>query len=204
MEKNIRTPQQKRSIEKKQKIIEAATVVLSEKGYFGTTTADIAAAAGISVGTVYAYFKDKKDILLTSMRDFGKSLHQEIEQELSELPTDDSFFKTTRKIVEITVAYHQKWLSGRHHNDVLSLQYIDPDISAYFLDIQKQIEQLLNLALSKRGWKLRHPHEQVYLMFQMIDDLSETLTFHQRDDLDPKVLIDQAAEVIVAMIVPQS
>ncbi|MFT8872011.1 MAG: TetR/AcrR family transcriptional regulator [Sporolactobacillus sp.] len=203
-DKTIRVPQQKRSIEKKKKILDAAVVVFDKKGYLEATTADIAAEANISVGTVYAYFRDKKDILLTNMADFSVSLLQDIEYELSELPVDADFFTTAKRIIEITIAAHQTRWSGRHHTDILSLRYIDPDIAAYFIGVQKKIGQMIRAALSQRGWTLRHPHEQIYLMFQIIDDLSETLTFRRRDDLDRTVLIDEAAAVIVAMIVSQS
>ena len=58
----VRVPQQKRSIEKKQRIIEAGYSMFIKKGYFDTNTAEIAREAGLSTGSVYAYFSDKKDI----------------------------------------------------------------------------------------------------------------------------------------------
>ena len=57
----IREPQQKRAIEKKEKIIQACVELVSEKGYRSTTTVDIAKRAGVSTGIVYSYFKDKKE-----------------------------------------------------------------------------------------------------------------------------------------------
>ena len=44
-----REPQQKRSIEKKNRIIEVGFLLMCEKGYQKTTTADIAKAAGAKV-----------------------------------------------------------------------------------------------------------------------------------------------------------
>ena len=64
MEKTIRQPQQERSNEKKQKIIEASYELFTEVGYYKTNTSDIARRAGVSTGIVYSYFKDKRDILL--------------------------------------------------------------------------------------------------------------------------------------------
>ncbi|MGN1170768.1 MAG: TetR/AcrR family transcriptional regulator, partial [Lachnospiraceae bacterium] len=63
----VREPQQKRAIEKKEKIIQACMELVSEKGYRSTTTVDIAKKAGVSTGIVYSYFKDKKDILLSAL-----------------------------------------------------------------------------------------------------------------------------------------
>ena len=57
-----RNPQQKRSIDKKNRIIEAGFELFKEQGYYNTNTTEIADKAGVSTGTVYSYFKDKKDI----------------------------------------------------------------------------------------------------------------------------------------------
>ena len=61
-EKDIRIPKQKRSIEKKQRIKDAAMKLMSEKGYHQTSSNEIAKEAGVSIGTFYSYFKDKKEL----------------------------------------------------------------------------------------------------------------------------------------------
>ena len=49
-----RVPTQKRSIEKKQRIKDAALKLMSEKGYFATSSNEIAREAGVSIGTFYS------------------------------------------------------------------------------------------------------------------------------------------------------
>lgn len=49
--------------EKEQKILQAAIKVFSEKGFSASTTSEIAKSAGIAEGTIFRYFKTKKDIL---------------------------------------------------------------------------------------------------------------------------------------------
>ncbi|MFA5321466.1 MAG: helix-turn-helix domain-containing protein [Smithella sp.] len=46
-----------------QKILEAAIDVFSEKGFSRATTSEIAKRAGVAEGTIFRYFKVKKDIL---------------------------------------------------------------------------------------------------------------------------------------------
>ena len=58
MKNQVREPQQERSIEKKNKIIEAGYELFSETGYYGTNTQEIAKRAGVSTGIVYGYFED--------------------------------------------------------------------------------------------------------------------------------------------------
>jgi len=45
-------------------ILNAATKIFSEKGYEGGRTSDIAKEANISEGTIFRYFKTKKDLLV--------------------------------------------------------------------------------------------------------------------------------------------
>lgn len=49
--------------EKEQKILQSAIKVFSEKGFSAATTNEIAKDAGIAEGTIFRYFKTKKDIL---------------------------------------------------------------------------------------------------------------------------------------------
>lgn len=51
------------SPDKRTAILEAATAVFAERGFFGAQVADIARGAGIAAGTVYLYFRSKDEIL---------------------------------------------------------------------------------------------------------------------------------------------
>ena len=59
---------QPRALKTREKIILAAISVYSEKGYYNTTVDEIAKSAGLSVGTAYRYFKDKKELLLEALK----------------------------------------------------------------------------------------------------------------------------------------
>jgi AcrR family transcriptional regulator len=58
-------------------LIEAASRLFGERGFDATQTPDIAAAAGVSVGSFYRYFNDKKEIYLEiTRRELAKAYHQ--------------------------------------------------------------------------------------------------------------------------------
>jgi len=46
------------------RILDAALHLISERGYNGATTAEIARRAGVAEGTIYRYFKDKKELFV--------------------------------------------------------------------------------------------------------------------------------------------
>jgi AcrR family transcriptional regulator len=53
--------------EKQLKILEAAILVFSEKGFEGSRTSDIAKEADVAEGTIFRYYKTKKDLLMGIM-----------------------------------------------------------------------------------------------------------------------------------------
>lgn len=53
--------------DKQWKILKAALVVFTEKGYSAATTSEIARIAGVAEGTIFRHFKSKKDILLATL-----------------------------------------------------------------------------------------------------------------------------------------
>ncbi|MBS3740363.1 TetR/AcrR family transcriptional regulator [Candidatus Bipolaricaulota bacterium] len=55
---------EEREQSRKEVIREAATKVISRKGFFQTRPKEVAEEAGISVGTIYNYYESKQEILL--------------------------------------------------------------------------------------------------------------------------------------------
>lgn len=60
--------------ETRERLLGAAAGVFAERGYDGTRVADIAAAAGVSNGALYAHFGSKADLLVAALRAHGQRL----------------------------------------------------------------------------------------------------------------------------------
>ncbi|WP_043618889.1 TetR/AcrR family transcriptional regulator [Nonomuraea candida] len=54
--------------ETRERLLRAAAEAFAERGYDGTRVADIAAAAGVSNGALYAHFGSKADLLVSALR----------------------------------------------------------------------------------------------------------------------------------------
>src|SRR3970040_186052 len=50
---------------KSDRILRAAIKIFSQKGFFNSKVSDIAQAAGVADGTIYLYFKNKDDLLIS-------------------------------------------------------------------------------------------------------------------------------------------
>lgn len=56
------------------RLLQAAAEVFGERGYEGTRVADIAAAAGVSNGALYAHFGSKAELMVAALRAHGPRL----------------------------------------------------------------------------------------------------------------------------------
>ena len=69
-----------RSSDKRQRIIDAAVNLFSEKGYHGATTALISKEAGVSQGLLFHYFRDKEDLFTSIVKDKYNTFTGELER----------------------------------------------------------------------------------------------------------------------------
>jgi len=81
---------QKRARDTHQRLLEAASQVFTERGYDDCQTPDIAARAGVSVGTFYRYFADKRQAFIELVE---RHLERSYESVMHKL-TADAFAST--------------------------------------------------------------------------------------------------------------
>jgi AcrR family transcriptional regulator len=60
--------------ETRERLLSAAADIFAGRGYDGTRVADIAAAAGVSNGALYAHFASKAELLIQALRAHGRRL----------------------------------------------------------------------------------------------------------------------------------
>ena len=75
-----------RASDKYQRILDAAVVVIAESGYFRARVTDIAARAGVADGTIYLYFKNKEQILMTAIDSAFAAFLERARAELAHIP----------------------------------------------------------------------------------------------------------------------
>ena len=88
-----------KDINKHSKIITAATKVFAKKGFFNARISDIAKEAKVADGTIYLYFNNKYDILISVFEEEIGKIVDQIKKSLAE-ETDP------RKMLEIYATKH--------------------------------------------------------------------------------------------------
>ena len=84
--------------ETRERLLRAAADVFAERGYDGTRVADIAAAAGVSNGALYAHFASKADLLADALRTHGRNLLAEMFAADPEQPVVDLLLAVGRQL----------------------------------------------------------------------------------------------------------
>jgi TetR/AcrR family fatty acid metabolism transcriptional regulator len=72
-----------RTSEKYYRIIDAATKVFAKKGFYQTKVSEIAKEAGVADGTIYLYFENKDDILISLFEEQMKLVLDHMRKEIS-------------------------------------------------------------------------------------------------------------------------
>ena len=70
MKSELAIPKVDESAGKRERILRAAVDVFAEAGYFNSRVSTIAKAAGVADGTIYLYFSNKEDLLISIFHEY--------------------------------------------------------------------------------------------------------------------------------------
>ena len=105
---------------KREAILNAAIKIFAQKSYNGTTTSEIAKEAGVAEGTIFRYFKTKKDILIKGVIDkFTEFVGEKfISQQLNKL-LETNGDKDEREILKILIKDRIELV--KKYNDIMKV-----------------------------------------------------------------------------------
>lgn len=194
----IREPIQKRSIEKKEKIIKAGFELICENGYHNTDTSKIAKKAGVSTGIVYQYFEDKRDIFITGLEKYADNIFYPM-LDLPEKKFDKKSLPIiVKKMIQKYIENHK--LSQTAHEEIMAMVHSDKDVAYYFykreLDMTHQISEMLE----KNGFSKNNLNEKVHIVIGLIDNLCHEIVYHKHKELNYNIMTDVAINSIVNIL----
>lgn len=194
---NVKTrePQQKRSIEKKNRIIEVGFRLMCENGYQKTTTADIAKAAGVSTGIIYSYFTDKRDIFIRGLEQYGEQIILPVYEQLT--PGLD-VMSSLNRIIDSIMDSHRIFQNA--HKELEALTMTDNTIATIMFTTELKISKQLELLLANAGFDTENLAEKTHIIYNMVESLCHELTFHKHDDLDPLKMRQIVTDTIIFLL----
>ncbi len=134
--KKVRIPKQKRSIDKRLRIMEAAEDLFENKGFDNTDSKEIAARAGVSIGTFYSYFEDKKSLLFKIIIERKPLKAVKIIDDARDLYAKN---KEARELIHYLIKniFELKDLPPRIFRHAISVRYIDPDVEKFHKEMEE-------------------------------------------------------------------
>lgn len=194
----IRVPRQQRSIEKRNKIIEAGYQLFCEKGYHNTNTAEIARVAGVSTGIVYSYFKDKKDIFLCVIEVYTNNITAPIYELISKLEKPIDLYAVIKACITKLIESHT--MNKSVHEEMQALSHTDKEISELFCKYQSQIASNIVNQMEKNDLHPTNAYEKAHLIVDIIENLIHEIVYHQHEYLNYDVMTDVAIHAVIDMI----
>ncbi|MBP5177645.1 MAG: TetR/AcrR family transcriptional regulator [Clostridia bacterium] len=182
----VRQPKQGRSIETKNKIINAGYKVFTEVGYYGTNTAEIAKVAGVSTGIVYGYFLDKRDILLCVLDLYIENVAKPVFDIIDRLTAPIDFSSVIPAIVDRVIKIHQT--NERLHNTLHSLAATDEGVNARFIELEKTLTVRISEKLLLLGVDSEALPEKVHIAMNEVQSFAHEYVFDNHDFIDYDVM----------------
>ena len=162
-----RIPTQKRSIEKRNKIIEKGFELMCEKGYYNISTPDIAEAAEVSTGIIYQYFNDKKDIFIEGVKNYANTIMFPM---LTILETEkikiDNIEELLKSMINSYIKNHT--ISKKAHEELMAMSHLDDDIANIFKESEFEMTNRILKILEYNDIKFENPVEKTHIVIGII------------------------------------
>ncbi|MGN0394236.1 MAG: TetR/AcrR family transcriptional regulator [Coprococcus sp.] len=172
----------------KEKIINEALSLFSEKGYSDVYVGDIAAAVGIKAPSLYKHFKSKQEIFDSCVENFYERMTQ-IRNELllPDTPQSDVSYKTAdiEKLMEFAIGlfmfYWKDDIASKFRKMLMIERYRNPDLNRIYEEIfvngaVKYEEKIFDGLIDTGIIKKENPHvialrfySPIYFLLQKYD-----------------------------------
>lgn len=197
MKNCVREPQQLRSIEKKNKIIEAGYRLFSEVGYYGTNTAEIAKKAGVSTGIVYGYFQDKRDILISVLDIYVKKAFEPLFEIIDSLSYPIDFESLIPKILDRTIKTHKT--NRKIHEALHAMANNDEAINAEFISLEDEITVKIAEKLQTLEVNIENPLEKIHFAMDIVQSFSHEYIFDKHEYIDYIEMKNMVIKTLIAL-----
>lgn len=194
-----RIPTQKRSIEKRNKIIEKGFELICEKGYHNISTPDIAEASGVSTGIIYQYFTDKKEIFLEGIRNYSNNIMFPMMSFLEkENVKIDNLEKLLKKMINSFVKNHT--ISKKAHEELMAMSHLDNEVANIFKETEFELTNIIVRILEYNNIKIKNSTEKIHIAVGLIENLCHEVVYHKHHKINYEIMEDEVIKIVVNLL----
>jgi AcrR family transcriptional regulator len=200
-----RIPIQKRSIETREKIINAAWTLFAEKGYFKTSTHDLAEQAGVATGSFYGYFNNKKEVAIEIIRNFYKEASEKtlsnFSIQLGETVAEnlDTGKKFVRFIIHSLKESHA--INPMIHREAIALINLDEEVRKINQEEEQKVVALIVAFLRqyKQIIRVDDIDAAAILLFRTSDEIIHRIMIN-KEEIDAERLLGELEDMICSYL----
>ncbi len=185
-------------INKKELIINAAIKVFADKGFYNANVADVAKEAGVADGTIYLYFKNKDDLLISLF----ETKMEEILLRFSSLL--DSTQNAEEKLRQFIHLYFQMIEEDQNLAEVFQVElrqsskFLKDYHNQKFIDFLNLIGDILHQGQSDGQFKTDISiHTMKLIIFGALDELARQWILTEDPQENLKQTADQTSNILI-------
>ncbi len=195
----VRIPTQKRSIEKRNKIIEKGFELMCNNGYHKTNTSDIAEYAGVSTGIIYQYFNDKKEIFIEGVKNYSDNimfpLLDIINKQNIVIDNIEEIDNILNKLIDKFISVHT--VSKKAHEEMMAMSHLDDDIANIFHEREIAMSKKIVSILENNNFKIDNLNEKVHIIIGIVDNLCHEIVYHKHDSINYDIMKKEVINIII-------
>jgi len=192
-----RQPQQRRARHTVEAVLDAVARILKREGCGAVTTNRVAEVAGVSIGSVYQYFPDKRAIFIALHERHVRAIDQMVEAKLLEhaaSPLDTLL----RAMVEAMIEAHEG------DPELYELLYTEvPHKAEGRRDFAVRLHGAFRLAIAARASELGTPRDldtTVFVVAQMVEALSHGAVLRRPAGISLATAKEEAVRAVLAYL----
>ena len=192
-----RRPKQRRARQTVEAVLDAVMRIVKREGIKAVTTNRIAEVAGVSIGSVYQYFPDKRAIFIALHERHIQQIDRLVETKLvenAESPLD----KLIRAMVEATIEAHE---TDPEFYGLLMAEV--PHRAEGTRDFAVRLHGAFRLAISSRAHELRRRRSLdkiVFVVTHMVESLSHGAVLRRPPGLSLAAAKEEAVRAVLAYL----
>ena len=195
----VRMPTQKRSIEKRNRIIEKGFELMCENGYYSTTIPDIAKYSEVSVGIIYQYFNDKRDIFIEGVKKYSEDIMYPMLNVLETQKIETDKLETLlKKMIDSFIANHT--MSKKSHEELMAMSHLDEEIFQILKDGELKNTERIVAILKNNDFHIENAKEKIHIIIGVIDNLCHEVVYHKHDTINYDIMQNEVINMIINML----
>ena len=195
-----RIPKSGKAVAKRDRIIEKGFELMCERGYYKTTTPEIAKAADVSTGIIYQYFNDKREIFIEGLKQFSDSVLFPMTDILDATAENNTKIdindieKILDRLMTLIVQSHR--MTQKAHEELEMMAHADEEIGEIFKTSEFTMTKKIVAFLEKNDIILENPIEKIHIIYGLVENYCHETVYHHHAELNNEVMRSEVIKII--------